>query len=48
MAEIEHFRRAILALQCGDYKNSEVIVERLASKEYPSKFKDFLWLRFRN
>ena len=47
MAEIERYRRAILAVQCGDYANSELMAERLAG-EGSSKFKDYMWLRFRN
>ena len=46
MSEIERYRRAMLAVQCGDYMNSEPLLERIAS-ETSSKFKDFLWLRFR-
>jgi len=33
LAEIEKYRRAILAMQCGDWQNSEVLVDRLASGE---------------
>ena len=33
MAEIEKYRRAILAMPCGDWQNSEVLVDRLASGE---------------
>jgi hypothetical protein len=47
MADIEKYRRAMIAVQCGDYLNSETIIERLAG-EKSSKFKDYLWLRFRS
>ena len=34
--EIERYRRAILAMQCGDLQNSEVLIDRLALSYSPS------------
>lgn len=45
-SELDHIRNAILGLQCGDTKASEMLVERLQNST--SSIKDHMWVNFRS